>query len=84
MKNFCKSMKEHAKNVISFEKNKMKPLTKEELKQRQYVNVYYICRKKIFTKFGTGKNYRKVRALCHYTGKFIWMGNVAKASSKEF
>ena len=32
MKKFCKSIKEHAKNVISFEKNKMKPLTKEELK----------------------------------------------------
>ena len=32
MKKFCKSMKEHAQNVVSFEKNKMKPLIKEELK----------------------------------------------------
>ena len=35
MKKFCTSSREHAKNVIDFEKNKMLPLTKEELKSYQ-------------------------------------------------
>ena len=32
MKKFCTSLREHAKNIIDFEKIKMLPLTKEELK----------------------------------------------------
>ena len=32
MKKFCTSLKEHANNIIDFEKKKMLPLTKEELK----------------------------------------------------
>ena len=32
MKNFCESLKEHTKNITDFEKKKMLPLTKEELK----------------------------------------------------
>ena len=32
MKNFCESLKEHAKNITDFEKKKMLPLPKEELK----------------------------------------------------
>ena len=31
MKTFCESLREHAKNIIDFEK-KMLPLTKKELK----------------------------------------------------
>ena len=32
MKNFCESLKKHTKNITDFEKKKMLPLTKEELK----------------------------------------------------
>ena len=32
MKKFCESLRGHAKNLIDFEKKKMLPLTKEELK----------------------------------------------------
>ena len=31
MKKFCTSLREHTKNIIDFEKEKMLPLTKEEL-----------------------------------------------------
>ena len=46
MKKFCSSLKEHATNVFKFEKNKMLPLTKEELKLHQNATNCYICRKK--------------------------------------
>ena len=32
MKQFCESLREHAKSIIYFEKKKMLPLSKEELK----------------------------------------------------
>ena len=32
MKNICKSLRKHAKNIIGFENKKMLPLLKEELK----------------------------------------------------
>ena len=35
MKKFCTSLTEHRKNIIDFEKQKMLPLTKDELKSRQ-------------------------------------------------
>ena len=35
MKIFCNPLREHATNVINFEKKKMLPLTKEELKSYQ-------------------------------------------------
>ena len=43
MKKFCTSVKEHATNVINFEKKKMLLLIKQELKSYQYAKVYYIC-----------------------------------------
>ena len=39
MKKFCKSLREHTKNIINFEKNKMLPLTKKELKSHQNAKV---------------------------------------------
>ena len=66
----CTSLREHAKNVIDFEKKKMLPLTKEELKSYQDRKECHICRKKILQKFAKDKNYRKVRDHCHYTGKY--------------
>ena len=46
MKKFCTSLKENAKNIIDFEKTKMLPLIKEELKSHQDAKVCYICVKK--------------------------------------
>ena len=43
MKKFCSSLREHAKNIIDFEKKKMLPLTKEEIKSQQDARNYYIC-----------------------------------------
>ena len=45
MKKFCESLREHAKNIIDFEKKKMLPLTKEELKSHQDAKICYICEK---------------------------------------
>ena len=46
MKNFCTSLREHATNVINFEKKKMLPLTKKELKLHYDVTECYICGKR--------------------------------------
>ena len=70
MKNFCTSLREHARNVIDFEQKKMLPLTKEELKSYQDAKVCYVCeKKKLLKQFAKDKNYRKARDHCHYTGK---------------
>ena len=69
-KRFCESLREHAKNIIDFEKKKMLPLTKEELESHKDAKVCYICGKKILKKLSESINYRKVRDDCHYTGKY--------------
>ena len=69
MKKFCDSLKEHAK-IIIFEKKKMLPLTKEELKSYQEAKVCYICEKGILEKFAKDKNYQKVRDHCNYKDKY--------------
>ena len=71
MKKFSGSLREHAKNITDFEKEKMLPLTKKELKSHQDAKVCYICRKRFIKKFVKDKNYGKVRDHCHYTGKYI-------------
>ena len=65
MKKFCESLREHAKNVIDFEKKKKLPLTKEEVKSHQDAKVCYICGKRILKKLSKSINYRKVRDHCH-------------------
>ena len=46
MKKFCTSLREQAKKIINFEKKKMLPLTKEELKSHQDAKVCYNYEKK--------------------------------------
>ena len=70
MKNFCTSLRKYAKNIIDFEKKKMLPLTKEEIKSYQDAKVCYTWGSKILKKFVKDKNYRKFRDHCHYTGKY--------------
>ena len=45
MKKFCSSLREHATNVIHFEKNRTLPLAKKELKLHQVMTACYICGK---------------------------------------
>ena len=47
MKKFCKSLRDHAKNVIDFKKKKLLTLLKEELKSYQDAKVCYICGKRV-------------------------------------
>ena len=70
MEKCCESLREHAKHIIDFEKKKMSPLTKEELKSYQDAKVCYICGKRFLKKFTNDKNYRKVRDHCHFIGKY--------------
>ena len=58
------------KNMIDFEKNKMLPSTKEELKSHQDAKVCYICGKRFLNKFVNDENCQKVRDHCHFTGKY--------------
>ena len=38
---FCEILRKHAKNIIGFEKKKMLPLTKEELKSQDHKSMLY-------------------------------------------
>ena len=70
MKDFCSSLKKHATNIINFDKKKMLPLTKKELKLHQDATACYICGKTFLKKFAKDKNYKKVRDHYHFTGKY--------------
>ena len=70
MKKVCSSLREHATNVINFEKKKMLPLKNQELKSNQYAKACHICEKRISKKFTNDKNYQKVRDHCHFTWKY--------------
>ena len=48
----------------------MLPLTRKELQSHEDAKVWYICAIRFFKKLFRGKNYRKVRDYCHYTGKY--------------
>ena len=45
MKKFCESLREHALNIINFEKKKIIPLTNELLELNEKIKIYYICNK---------------------------------------
>ena len=45
MKKQYESLREHAKNIIDFEKKNFLPLTKEELKSNQDAKPCHICEK---------------------------------------
>ena len=42
MKKICESLREHAKSIIDFEKKKMLPLTRKELKSHEDAQNYVI------------------------------------------
>ena len=63
IKNLC-SLRRHVKNIIDFQKKKMLPLTKEELKSHEDTNVCFICGKRFLKKFSDDKNCRNVIDHC--------------------
>ena len=65
MKMLCKDLKEHAKRVIYCEKKEMMSLTDEENKFYENQKFCCICKKRF------KKDNKKVRDLCHFTGKYI-------------
>ena len=66
MKKFCTSLREHVKNINDFEKKKILPLTKEELKSHQNVKVCYICGKIMLEKaLYTGKCRGAAHSICN-------------------
>ena len=70
MKKICTSLREHAKNIIDFEKKKNVPVNKRitEIILRPKSMLY--LRKKILKKFGKDKSYSKVRDHCCYASKY--------------
>ena len=70
MKKFCESLREHTKNIIDFEKKKMLPLTREELKSHQDAKFCHICGKRILKKLSKSIHYGKDRDHCCFTGKY--------------
>ena len=51
-------------------RRKVIPLTNEELKSHEDARICYICWKYFLKKLAEDINHRKVRNLCHYTGKY--------------
>ena len=75
IKKFYECLGEHAKNIIDFEKKKMQPLTKEDLKIHQDARNCYICGRRILKKLVKNKSYWKVRDHCQYKGKYRGAGH---------
>ena len=69
MKNFCLDLREHATEILSYEKKEMIPLTKEEKKIHNEQKVCYICKKR-FSTDDNNKKCHKVKDHYHYTGKY--------------
>ena len=69
MKKFCKDLREHSTKIINYEKKKMVPLTTKEEIYHNSQKKCYICKKE-FNNNNNDKKRKKVRDLCHYTGKY--------------
>ena len=63
-------MEKFVTTLINFEKKKILPLTKKELKLHQDATACYICKKRFLKEFARDNNYRKVRDHCHLTRKY--------------
>ena len=69
MKNFCLDLREHATEIINYEKKEIMPLAKEEKKMHCRQNKCYISKKR-FSTDDNNQKYHKVKDHCHYTGKY--------------
>ena len=59
MKKFCKSLREHTKSVIDFEKETVILLTRKELKSHKDAEKCYICEVTFFKKLFRDKKLLK-------------------------
>ena len=73
MKNFCAFLRDHATSMINFERKKILPLTKTQLKSQQDAKVCHSCGKIFNKNFATDNNCHKVIGHCHYTGSYRGM-----------
>ena len=65
-----KSFREHAVQIISFKKKKMKLLIKEQQESYEYAKICYICKEKLENKYVEDKKYCIVRDHCHFTEEY--------------
>ena len=70
MKKFREYLREHAMEIITFIKKKMKFLTKEQQESYENAKICYICKEKSENKYLKYKKYTKVRDHCHYTEEY--------------
>ena len=71
MKKFCTSLREHAKNIIDFEKKKNDSVNKRRTKITSTCkSMLYLWKKNAKKSLLKIKNYWKVRDHCHCTGKY--------------
>ena len=68
MKTFCKSLREHAMEIITLKKIKL--LTNEQRKSYQNTKICYICKEIFDDKHAKVKKYYNVRGHCYYTFKY--------------
>ena len=71
LKKFCIYLREHAADVINFDKTKVQPLTEKKAKitsSENHITVSYICRKKFVQKIEKDENQQKVKDHGHITG----------------
>ena len=73
----CKKLKEHSMKIINQKGKKIIPLTKKENKFYEEQDACHICERKFCTDEDdeNHKNRKKVKAHCHYTGKFRGAAN---------
>ena len=68
MKKFCEALREHAKNIIDFEKKKNVIVNKRRIKITSRCKQMLNLSKKNLKKISESINYWKVRDHCYYTG----------------
>ena len=69
MKSFCLDLREHATQIINYDKKEMILITKEENEIHCRQKKCYMCKKR-FSTDDNNKKHHKVRDHCHYTGKY--------------
>ena len=70
MKNFCETLKKHAKIIIDFEKWPKRANKKRAKITSRCKGMLHLKKKKLIKEFAKDKNHQKVRDHCYYTGKY--------------
>ena len=73
MKKCCKSLGEHAMQIVSFKRKKMKLLSNERQESYENTNICCICKEMFEDIYTKDKKYCEVRDHCHYTGEYRYV-----------